>query len=292
MRAAYLELHIAVFLFGISGLFGKLLDDSPVTIVLGRTLFAAIAIYIGLKLFRKSLSASPKSLLLMSLSGVVLAMHWAIFFHSIQLSSVAIGLIGFSTFPLFVTLLEPLIFAQRYRATDLLTAVLVFFGLLLVVPEFDLGNSATLGLLWAILSGALFAVLTLINRKLVETNSFLTVAFFQHSSAAVCMLPFVVVAANNIDANSLLLLLILGVVCTALPQILFIKSLKRVKAQLASIVAGLEPVYGIGFAALLLGEVPTLQTIVGAGIVFAAVILAMKLHTIPGAVPPENKDGT
>ena len=215
----------------------------------------------------------------MTLSGLVLALHWVTFFHAIQISTVAVGLVGFSTFPVFVTFLEPVLYGQKFRSIDIISAVLVAVGLVIVVPGFDLTNSGTVGLLWAVFSGALFAILTLINRHLVETDSFSVVAFYQHSTAAVGLLPFVFVFGEAIDSSTIWLLLVLGVVCTALAQTLFIKSLTVVKAQLASVVAGLEPIYGIVFAALLLGEVPEIQTITGAGIVFGAVILAMKAHS-------------
>ena len=49
----------------------------------------------------------------MPLSGVILAIHWLTFFHAIQVSTVAIGLIGFATFPIFVTFLEPIMYRQK-----------------------------------------------------------------------------------------------------------------------------------------------------------------------------------
>ena len=292
MRTAHLELHSAVLLFGVSGLFGKLIEANPVTIVFGRTVFAAVAIFIGLKLCRmKFATCSHKSLLLMALSGLVLALHWVTFFHAIQSSTVAIGLIGFSTFPVFVTFLEPVLYGQKIRRIDIISAMLVSVGLAIVAPGFDLSDSGTVGLLWAVLSGALFAILTLINRRLVETNSSFVVAFYQHGTAALGLLPFVIIFGAIPDSSNIWLLLILGVACTALPQTLFIKSLAVLKAQLASVVAGLEPVYGIVFAVFLLGEVPDMQTISGAVIVFGAVILAMKAHSIPeSAVPSDNND--
>ena len=73
-RLAYVELHIAVLLFGFSGLFGKLISASPNVIVFGRSAFAAIVIFIGIKLFSIRLDVvSKKSLFTMSLSGLVLA---------------------------------------------------------------------------------------------------------------------------------------------------------------------------------------------------------------------------
>lgn len=280
MKKALIELNLAVILFGLSGLFGKLITANPVVIVLGRTIFAAIAIFLGLWVCKIGVAASTRrALLLMMLSGGVLTVHWVVFFYSIQISTVAVGLIGFSTFPVFVTFFEPLLCKQKFRNIDIASGLLVTLGLMFVAPGMDLSDSNTIGLLWAIVSGGLYAVLALLNRRLVEGDSFMVVAFYQHSAAALCLLPFVFTQETLPDTSTLLLLFVLGVLCTALPQTFFIKSLTSLKAQLASIIASLEPVYGIVFAALLLGEIPEVRTVVGATIVFAAVVLAMKAHS-------------
>jgi drug/metabolite transporter (DMT)-like permease len=70
------------------------------------------------------------------------------------------------------------------------------------------------------------------------------------------------------------LLIVLGVACTALAHTLFIASMHRVSAHRASVVAALEPVYGIALAAWLLHEIPNGRTIVGGGLVVAAALLA------------------
>lgn len=278
-RVATIQLHAAVFLFGISGLFGKLIPASALIIVLGRTAFAALTIVLGLKMFSAGMRASSrKSLVSIAVSGVLLALHWLTFFHAIQVSTVAIGLIGYATFPIFVTFLEPLLSSQRVRAVDVLSAFVVVIGLMLVAPRFDLSDSGMMGLIWAVVSGVLFAILTLYNRILVKENSVRVVALYQHASAALVLLPVVFIQAEVPQLNTVLLLLILGVFCTALPQILFIKSLAVLKAQFVSIVAGLEPVYGILFAAVFLSEIPELQTVIGACLVFGAVVIAMRVH--------------
>lgn len=280
MKKANIEIHIAVVLFGITGLFGKFIPASPAMIVFGRTLFAAMVIILGLKICKVGLAASSrKSMVVLLFSGLVLMLHWLLFFHSIQISTVAIGVIGFSTFPVFVTFLEPLFFNQRIRSIDIVSGVLVVIGLLLVVPGLSFANSETVGLIWAVISGALYAVLALMNRHLVEKNSYMVVTFYQHSTAALCLVPFMFVNWQTPDLKTIWLLVILGVLCTALPQALYIKSLKVIKAQLASIVIGLESVYGIFFAAILLGEIPNFRTIIGAAIVFGTVMLAMKAHS-------------
>jgi drug/metabolite transporter (DMT)-like permease len=72
------------------------------------------------------------------------------------------------------------------------------------------------------------------------------------------------------------MLVVLGAACTALAHTLFIASLRRVSAQVASIIAGLEPVYGIAFAAVLLGEAPGVREVVGATLLVAAAIVASR----------------
>ena len=75
------------------------------------------------------------------------------------------------------------------------------------------------------------------------------------------------------------MLAVLGVFCTALAHVLFIKSLVHIKTQLASITACLEPVYGIIFAFVLLGEIPTLRTILGGSIILGTIAIAsIKRH--------------
>jgi drug/metabolite transporter (DMT)-like permease len=105
-----------------------------------------------------------KDLLVLAISGAILAVHWFTFFLSIQVSTVAIGLLAFSTFPLFATFLEPIIFSERLHRRDVITALFVTIGLVLVTPSFDFGNHLTQGLLWGILSAFLYAVLSLLSR--------------------------------------------------------------------------------------------------------------------------------
>ena len=61
-------------------------------------------------------------------------------------------------------------------------------------------------------------------------------------------------------------------VFTALSHTLFIGSLRTIRAQTASVVSCLEPVYGILLAALFLGEIPSRREVLGGAVVFACAI--------------------
>ena len=203
-----------------------------------------------------------------------MAIHWVAFFQAIQVSTVAVGLLTFSSFPLFVALLEPWFFKERRRWQDLLTAVLVVAGVSLIVPSFDIRNNITQGAFWGILSGLVYAVLCILNRRLLAIQSALMLTWGQNLTACLVLLPFALWVGAMPTPREFLLLAVLGVVCTALAHYLFIRSLSFVRAQLASVVTALESVYAILLATLLLGEVPSLRTLLGGVVILGAVVVA------------------
>jgi drug/metabolite transporter (DMT)-like permease len=273
---ALAALHLAVLLFGFAGLFGKWLPLPPATIVFGRAAVAAIALALLFPLAGERGEAPGRFEWALAASGAVLALHWVAFFQAIQTASVAVGLLGFASFPLFVLLLEALLRQRRLRFVEWVTAALVTGGLLLVAPEFRWQNRILQGLLWGIVSGFTFALLAVANRALAARHSASSIAFWQNACAAACLLPLVAVTAEVPDVRAVLLMVVLGVVCTALAHTLFIRSLRALSAHTASVVAALEPVYGIALALLLLGEMPPGRTLAGAVLIIGAAIYATR----------------
>ena len=268
--ASLLGLHVAVLLFGFAGLFGKWLSLTPGVIVLGRTLVASIALGILLRLTGERRGSFEWRL---GVNGGVLALHWVSFFQAIQVATVAVALLGFASFPLFVLLLETTMLRRRLRVGEWATAALVTAGLVLLVPEFRLENRTVQGLLWGLVSGFTFALLAVCNKTLAGRRSAGQIAFWQNACAALCLLPAFALAPVVPDARSLALLVALGVFCTALAHTLFIRSLCTLSAHTASIVAALEPVYGIALAFVLLGEVPPARTLAGGALIVGAAML-------------------
>ena len=273
-KKSLFEIHVAVLLFGLAGLFGKWLVLSPFIIVLGRVFFASITLALFLWLSKQSLKISPrKNYLYLILLGFILAVHWVSFFKSIQVSTVAVGLLSFATYPVFTTFLEPLLLKEKIIRTNIFFSLFCVVGVFLIIPRFDLDNSTFVGVLWGLLSSVTFAVLTILNRKLTQHFSSLLIAFYQDFFAMLFLLPFYFVLWPTLNTNDVLLLCILGVFCTAGSHTLFIKGMKRIKAQTASMIHFLEPVYGIIFAFFFLNEIPSLRTILGGVIILWGQIL-------------------
>ena len=175
---------------------------------------------------------------------------------------------------MFVLLLERALLRAPTRGADWVIAGLVVAGLLVLVPEPSLDNTVVRGLAWGVLSGCSFALLAVSNRALAARRAPAAIAFWQNVCAAACLAPALALAPVRPDAREFALLLLLGVVCTALAHTLFIRSMRVLSAHTASVVAALEPVYGIALAAVMLDEVPDARTMLGAVLIVGAVLTA------------------
>lgn len=280
---ALAALHVAVLLFGFAGLFGRWLDLSPIAIVLGRTAIGACAL--AVVRWQAGRDRSPLDLRLIA-NGAVLALHWVAFFAAIQVAGVAIGLLGFASFPLFVLILERVLLGRRWSGAEAATALCVTAGIALLVPEFSLANRTVQGLAWGLVSGFAFALLAVLNRRYAATRDAVDIAFWQNVFAALVLVPFAAGEASAlgaIGAREIALLLVLGLFCTALAHTLFIAALSTVSAHTASTVAALEPVYGIALAALLLGEIPGPRVLAGGALIVGAALVATRRANPVGA---------
>lgn len=267
-----LKLHFSILLLGLTGVIGKYVHISPASIVFGRTA-VAVALLFAVLLFKGSPLPTQRSFWTALPVGVLLAVHWITFFHAIRISSVAIGLLSFSTYPVFVAILEPLFNRTPFKLTDILFAGIAFLGILLVVQEDSAEHAVLSGVLWGILAGFTCALLTIWNKRRVRREDPVNMGMLQNFWAAVVSIPFApaLASASMLDLG---LILCLGAFCTALAHCLFIASLKSVRAQVASLAVGLEPLYGILFATLLLHERPSLWEISGGGVILTAVFLS------------------
>ena len=276
-----LRVHAAVVLFGLAGLLGKLTAAPPATIVFARTLLAAAALWPAAVLSGRLRPLTRAEALAVAAAGLVLAAHWQTFFLAVKLATVALALLAFSSFPLFVTFLEPLFLGTRLRAGDCAAALAVLVGLALLTPPLDPTNEMTQGAACGLASGLAFAVFTLINRRFAPRVAPALLAAGENSVAAAALAPFLGAAALDLAPRDLALLAALGLICTALAHHLFMQGLAHVRAHAAAMITTLEPVYGIAFAAMVLSEIPDPRTLSEGAIIIGAAACA-SLRERPG----------
>ena len=279
-RNGVISVLVALPFVSMTGLFGKFLNHSPLLIVQGRTVFAFGALLLALFAIRKAIFfKNYREWAWLMVSGTVLAVHWIAFFQAIQVSTVAIGLLSFSSYPLFTTFLEPIFFREQLRRRNVLAVLLVICGLALMATSNNddsnaiISGSVVQGVLWGLVSGLGFAVLTLLNRGHVRNHSPLLLTCWQNGIAALVILPWSWSESWDLSGKDWGLLFILGVVCTVGGHTLLINGLRHVRAQVVSLlIAGMEPVFAILFALFLLGETPSRQTLLGGVLIIGTTV--------------------
>lgn len=281
-KKALLEIHVGTFITGTVALFGKFLTIPPLLIVWYRVLFAATALALYLFSTGEPLRVkSTRDALTFIFLGGLLAAHWGSFFQSVQISTVAIASLTFGCFPVFVAILEPIFFREKYRYDHVMAAVMVFAGIALITPSLELSDRFTQGVLWGLFSAFSFAILSICNRKLLARYSGTEIEFFQTLVASLLLLPIAFIRIPLTQPMDLLLVAILGIVHTALAHTLLIRGMSVVTARTMSIIASLESIYAILLAIVIIGEIPSGRTIAGGFLVLlTAAHTTLKANTL------------
>lgn len=268
-------LHIAVMLFGLAGVVAQFVKVPAIMVALGRVISSSLVL-LAIALVKKDKLRlnCRKDYVLIILTGIVMAIHWTTFFQSIKVSTVAIGAITFSTFPLFLTFLEPLVFHERISAGNILKTILLLAGVVITIPEFSLDNHMTIGIIWGMICSLTYAVMTLANRYFSGRYEGRVICLYEQGTAAVVLLPSLLWVQAQWRTTDILGVAFTGIICTAFAYSLYVTAQKGVKAQTAGIISGMETVYGIVYALIFLGEVPAVREIVG-----GAVILGVALYS-------------
>lgn len=270
-REGLLSVHSAVLIFGLTALFSKLISLTAIEITLLRSVFAIVAIGIYILYLKESLLLNNKrDYLIALLLGFFLATHWVTYFHAMQISSIAIGIIALYTYPVITVFIEPFFHGEQPHIKDIISAFVVLFGIYLLVPEFSINNQTAIGVFWGVLSAFLFAFRNILHGRYFKTYPARHALFYQTLAVIILLLPFAGEIIPSVTQTQWLQLILLGIFFTALPHTLFANSLLHLRAKTASLVGCMQVFYGTLFAAIFLTEMPDWNTIAGGIIVVSA----------------------
>jgi drug/metabolite transporter (DMT)-like permease len=258
MRKAFLQLHMAVFLAGFTGVLGRLITLNEALLVWYRLLVTVLTLWVLYFFKRRLHRIAWAGIARIAAVGVIVALHWVTFYASIKYANVSVALVCFSAVGFFSAILEPLVTRKPFNKIELLLGLLVIAGIYLIFhfdPQFKTG--IIMGLVSALL-GSLFPVF---NRVLVQQYKPETVTLYQLSGGFLFLTMLVPVYLQFVPAGHLLptltdagWLLILGLFCTVWAFNLSMNALKKISAFTVSLTYNLEPLYGIALAFLIYRE--------------------------------------
>ncbi|MDU8923761.1 DMT family transporter [Pasteurellaceae bacterium LIM206] len=269
---ALLKVHATAVLFGLTGVLGVLIESKADVLVLGRLITAILALSLFFLLKKEKIQPLTAANVLIQFGlGALLVSHWVTFYIAVKVGGVAVGTLGFASFPAFVALFEMILFKERIKCRELMLLISITIGLILVTPAFEFGNEATQGLLWGIFSGAVYAILAVFNRKNADRLSGSQASWWQYLFGILLLMPFCADRLPAVSAIDWMWISCIGVLCTSIAYTIFVSSLDTVNARTAAMIISLEPVYAIVIAWLWLGETPTPRMIIGGLIILLSV---------------------
>lgn len=256
-NSALFRLHTIVFLWGFTAILGKLISVNAQILVFYRMFFAAVLLFLFLRVVKKrSIGISKKLLLQLTVIGTFMAFHWLFFFHSIKVSNVSIALSCLSLSTLFAAILEPLIFKRKVDVSEVVMGIVIVLCMYLIFKtEFRFKE----GIFYGILTAFFGTVFSVFNGKLYGKTSSGNIIFYEIFAGWAVLTAYYLVSGQllqigDIGLKDILLVAVLASVFTAYPMFESINLMKYITPFTLVLTVNLEPVYGIILAYLIFGE--------------------------------------
>lgn len=272
-------MHIAIFLWGFTGILGKLITLNEGLLVWYRLLISGIMMWLVARNRNEIFKLPLKETLKICGVGFIVMVHWVTFYGAIKVSSVSVTLICLSSIALFTSLFEPLISKAKFDFIEIFFAALCMAGIYTI---YHTDNSTATGILIALFSSMMSALFSVLNKQLTSKYNAYTISSIELLGAFVTLsilLPFYLGFFDYKflwpDTQDTLYLLGLSFFCTVIPWILSLNALNHVTAFTMNLALNLEPVYGILLAIFVVKEYNLLTAgfYIGAFIILMTVIL-------------------
>lgn len=272
-------MHLIIFIWGFTGILGKLIKLEAFTLVWHRILIAFVSLFLILWFLKKPMKIrNPKHFFGVLGIGVLVAAHWITFYVSIQLSTASLGILCLSTATLHVTWLQPLVMKTTFSWMDFFLGLIVIYGIYIVSVNFSASDYKALG--YGLISALCASGFNVFNEKLAQDVP-ASAMTLNELGMGFLILTGIVIYQGKFDASiftmtisDFLWLLFLGILCTSFAFLATIEIIKKLGAFTVSLSINLEPVYTMILAVFILNEHELLSTkfYIGSALIIIVVV--------------------
>jgi drug/metabolite transporter (DMT)-like permease len=258
MRKAYLQLHLAILLWGFTAILGKLILLDEGLLVWYRMGISSISTLLFVLISKSSLRITKQDIFRLAGISFLITLHWITFYGAIKASNVSIAISCFSSIALFTALINPIVNKVKINKIEIILGLGVIAGIGII---FTIHQLYWKGILLSIISAFLAALFTVFNKNISEKIAPATITFYELFFGFLLLtiaLPLWFGINNTgftLPSNTdWIYLLILAVVCTTVPFTLSMHAIKKLDAFTMNLSLNLEPVYSIILAIFLFHE--------------------------------------
>lgn len=290
MKRSLIELHIAVLLWGFTGVLGRALSSLDTAILVWWRMLLT-ALFMAVILFYRKLwvKVTTRDMIQLVLVGLLMGLHWVGFYGAIKYANATIALICLSTASIFTSLLDPLVNKGKRDPIELLLGVLALIGVFVIYRTHHLFS---IGIVFGIIAAILSSIFTVLNERISHKYPSRTIVFYEMTTGwlfLTALMPiqfyffpgtrWIPIGTDMFSSewihNEWVWLIILSLCCTVWAQSLALSALKKLSAFTVTLSVNLEPVYGILLAFIFFNENKELHTgfFMGMGLILLSVVL-------------------
>ncbi len=271
-----LKLHFTIFIWGFTAILGALILLPALELVWYRMLIATISLFGYIILSKQHERLSAKTIFRLSSIGVIVALHWLCFFHSIKVSTISVALVSLSSTALFTGFIDPIVNGKKISVLDILIALVIIIGIAII---FSFETQYTTGILFGLASAFLASVFTIMNSKQIQNRNAVIISAYEMAGGFLFLTIYLLatsgtaIVSTAIPVSDLIYLLLLGTICTAFAYVLGVMVMKTLSPYTVVLTTNLEPVYGILMAFFFFGDDKkmTIEFYMGALLILIAV---------------------
>lgn len=281
---AFVLLHLSILLAGFTGVLGRLITLNEGLLVWYRVMFASVFFLMYLVVKKGQIKLTVKDALRIAWVGLLLSIHWLLFYGSIKYSNVSIGVVCFASVGFFTAILDPVLSKRAFSIREVAFSLLTIIGIALI---FHFDTRYQLGIVLGVLAALAAAFLTIETRRVGSDYPLMTFLFYEIASSFVIMtailpiyLSFFPVATIVPSWSDFWYLIFLASFCTVGMFSLQVEALKRLSSFTVNLSYNLEPVYSIILAMIIFNEAKDLNFsfYVGLALICASVMLQSYFH--------------
>ncbi len=284
MKKALVQLHVAVFLAGFTGIIGKLITLNEGLLVWYRLLITVLTLGCILWVKKQLVRISFKEALKIFAVGTIVAIHWVTFYGSVKYANVSVALVCFSATGFFTAFFEPLILKRKISLIEVGLGLIAISGIYII---FDFHPQYKVGVIFGIISAVGSSLFPIYNKKLLCTHSPKTLTLYELGGglfALTFLVPFYILqfpASYYLPTtNDWLWLLVMAWLCTVVSFDLQLNALKKVSAFTANLTYNMEPVYGVILAFIFFKENEKLHHAFYIGVLLIVLAVALQMFRI------------
>jgi drug/metabolite transporter (DMT)-like permease len=256
-----------MIIWGSLGVFTRSIPLSALSLAFLRALIALPFLFAVMKM-KKADKLKWPLLKPYLISGVLLGFGWLTLFYGFKHTSISSAVMLYNMAPVYVMIFAPLVLKEAISKIQIAVIFISFLGLFLIVGHNLLEGYGYMGLALSAVSGMLYANIVLINRSIKVRLDNQTATFVQIFTAMLVLLPFVLIEGNiltvvYLDAMAVTYTILLGILHTGVAYTLYFSLYRHMKSVEIVSYSYLEPLFGILFSVLFVGEILTFPQIIG-----------------------------